>query len=667
MHSNTGQSSPPAMRVLTFGLFALERLIHPSSSFARFPQYEPVPTRQWSNHGPALTMLKLLICRPGRRASKDVLIEGLWPGEKSETINVEHALHSAASALRQMLRTPEGSRLLETTRGSDGIGYKLPPQETLWVDADAFEEAVQQALDATQQGNDSLLWWENAYRLAKGIFLPDDMYSEWAQARRETLRGHTHLCTYQLAALYSEQNRKSEAEVVLRAHWATNPTDEDTLCFLMTLLSTQGRYQEALQLYEQTRRDFEEDSLEVAASTTTLVLHLQDELLGREVMLSSFPKTIEAENVTAFENPFKHSLGRFFTHRAVEEAQASSEFLGYAALRTNPLWMDEDILSRLEIVLHHPSGIGEKEARFVDEQTRLYWRAREDSIFPASTLYTHVIRHVDDIATFLASSLLPTIRLYLCEIICRTVLLAGILQYDMGQYEHARRLYQLAFQAASEANNPTLQALVWGWVSFTWTYSKQFADALLCLQQANHFATKTPDMIVQAWLGAIDAEIQAHLQDRTACLQSLDLMERAFGATPSQDISYLFEFNPVLLLGYKGVCLQELYRKQEPTTHHFLQEAKEALAQALASDAPVKRKLYYLSDLAGVYARQGEVETACSYVTQTVPLIIQVGNGSKTIRQHLLQARSLLRPYERTSYVQALDERMAPLLDTKHQ
>jgi hypothetical protein len=91
----------------------------------------------------------------------------------------------------------------------------------------------------------------------------------------------------------------------------------------------------------------------------------------------------------------------------------------------------------------------------------------------------------------------------------------------------------------------------------------------------------------------------------------------------------------------------------------------EALAQALASDAPVKRKLYYLSDLAGVYALQGEVETACSYVTQTVPLLMQVGNGSKTIRQHLLQARMLLRPFERTSYVQALDERMAPLLDSK--
>ena len=100
-----------------------------------------------------------------------------------------------------------------------------------------------------------------------------------------------------------------------------------------------------------------------------------------------------------------------------EEAQASSEFLEYAALRTDPLWMDEDVLSRLEFVLHHPSGIGEKEARYLDQQTRLYWRAREDSILPAGTLYTHVIRHVDDLTTFLASSLLPTIRLYLCEFI----------------------------------------------------------------------------------------------------------------------------------------------------------------------------------------------------------------------------------------------------------
>jgi tetratricopeptide (TPR) repeat protein len=283
-------------------------------------------------------------------------------------------------------------------------------------------------------------------------------------------------------------------------------------------------------------------------------------------------------------------------------------------------------------------------------------------VLPAGTLYAHVIRHSDDIATFLVRSLLPTVRLALCELVCRTVLLAGILLYDMGQYEQARQHYQLAFQAAAQANNPVLQALVWGWMSFTWTHAKQYADALLCVQQARFFATQTHDLVVQAWLGAVEAEIQSHLHNQEACLQALRAMERAIGESPSQDISYLFEFNPALLLGYKGVCLQQFYHKHERATHSFLREAKEALEQALNSNAPTKRKLYYLSDLAGAYAREGEVEKACSYVAQTVPIIVQVGNGSKTIRQHLLQARSLLRPYEQTSSVRSLDEQMAPLL-----
>jgi tetratricopeptide (TPR) repeat protein len=80
----------------------------------------------------------------------------------------------------------------------------------------------------------------------------------------------------------------------------------------------------------------------------------------------------------------------------------------------------------------------------------LYWRAREESVLPAGTLYAHVIRHSDDLATFLVRSLLPTVRLALCELVCRTVLLAGILLYDMGQYEQARQHYQLAFQAAAQ-------------------------------------------------------------------------------------------------------------------------------------------------------------------------------------------------------------------------
>lgn len=323
--------------------------------------------------------------------------------------------------------------------------------------------------------------------------------------------------------------------------------------------------------------------------------------------------------------------------------------------------IDIDVLSRLSSVLNKSSVLGEKEIIYFDQQTRLYWRAREESVFPANILYIYVIRHIDDITILLARSLLPTLRLYLCEMVCRTVLLAGVLLYDMGQYVKARQQYQIAFQAATEANNSILQAIVWGWISFTWTYTKHYTKALHCVRQARHFASQTSDLIVQAWLGAVEAEIQAHLQNREACLQSLTSSERGFSASPSQNISYLFEFNPVLLLGYKGICLQQFYQKQEPTTRSLLQEAKEALEQALTGNAPTKRKLYYMSDLAAVHARQGEVEIACTYIIQSIPLILQVGSGSKTIYQHLLQVRTLLQPYEHTPSIQLLDEQMATL------
>jgi hypothetical protein len=185
---------------------------------------------------------------------------------------------------------------------------------------------------------------------------------------------------------------------------------------------------------------------------------------------------------------------------------------------------------------------------------------------------------------------------------------------------------------------------------------------LRCIQSARHFAAQTSDILVQAWLGAIEAEIQAHLHNREACLQSLNGLEHRIGVVPSLDTSYLFEFNPVLLLGYKGVCLQQFHQRDVPATYGFLKEAQQSLEIALASEVPLKRKLYYLNDLAGVYVRQGEAEQACASLLQSIPLLKSIGNGSKTIQKHLHQARTLLQPYEATAPVQALDEQMASWL-----
>lgn len=202
------------------------------------------------------------------------------------------------------------------------------------------------------------------------------------------------------------------------------------------------------------------------------------------------------------------------------------------------------------------------------------------------------MRCIEDLTWLLAHALTPTFRQCLCEIMGRTVLLGGILLYDMGLYTKARQQYQIASQAAGEAGSSLLQAVVWGWTSFTWTYSQDYQKALRCVQYAYQLAALTPNTLVQAWLEAITAEIQAHLLNQDECIQSLNFFERYMHALPFLETSYLFEFNPVLLLGYKGVCLQQFYQKNKSETYIFLREAKEALKHALASNAPLKRKIY---------------------------------------------------------------------------
>jgi DNA-binding SARP family transcriptional activator/tetratricopeptide (TPR) repeat protein len=269
----------PAMRVHTCGEFALERLI-PARSVEQPPAYEPVPREAWSHRGPALTLLKVLLCAPGRRASKDVLIEALWPAEQREGINTEHALHAAVSVLRNILRLPNGESLLLHTQGGDGTGYRLAGQEQLWVDIDAFDDLVAQVSRAPHP-EEALALWEAASPLTQGPFLPDDLYSDWSQVRRRTREGHRRLCIHRLADLSLSRNRREEAEVVLRTFWAENPTDEDALCRLMQLLAQQERTEEALLLYVQSKRAIQEEGRQPSLRTRDLAVHLRQARLAQ--------------------------------------------------------------------------------------------------------------------------------------------------------------------------------------------------------------------------------------------------------------------------------------------------------------------------------------------------------------------------------------------------
>ncbi len=284
MHSTVEQDHAEyaLMRITTLGEFALERLVRASSPTGdEPPHYVRVAQSEWSNRGPAMALLKVLLCPANRRASRDELIEAIWPDHGA--INAAHALDSAASVLRRhILRTGEEASLLLTLRSGGETIFKLAGQHRLWVDADALLSLASRAMREECRGRNPLPLLEEAHALAGGEFLEDDLYAEWAQGRRHTINGARRRVLFKLVDLYIGDERVSLAEELLFAALEEDPTDEDALCRLMVLLAEQERRQEALQLYQYSEDVLREEQTEPAVYTRELARRIRQGLVLRE-------------------------------------------------------------------------------------------------------------------------------------------------------------------------------------------------------------------------------------------------------------------------------------------------------------------------------------------------------------------------------------------------
>ena len=274
------------LRISSFGTLSLHRLElqgeHAGTSNALARSADKAQGR-----GVALaqTLLKVLLCQPSRFASRDLLMETLWPDHPRG--KAQARLDDASSALRTLLRSVSGSRanLLPAVHSSkeSGNGYQLAPYPLIWVDADAFLWYVEQATRMERFADDPLPSWERAYALAsRGTFLADEPYSEWAGERRELLAGQYRQCVHQLAHLHREHGGQARAEQVLRAYVVSHRDDEDALRPLMELLGAQERYQEALEQYEETKQALAFDGREPDTRTVDIAEYLRTKPIRRE-------------------------------------------------------------------------------------------------------------------------------------------------------------------------------------------------------------------------------------------------------------------------------------------------------------------------------------------------------------------------------------------------
>jgi predicted ATPase/DNA-binding SARP family transcriptional activator/DNA-binding CsgD family transcriptional regulator len=186
----------------------------------------------------AASLVKLLALAAGNRLHREQIMYTLWPelGMSAASNNLRQTVHSARRTLDPIM----GSRYL----ASQDESLVLCPENALWVDVDAFEEAARTARRSREPA---------IYRAARDLYtgelLPTDRYEEWAEEPRRRLQETYLSLLLGLTHLHEEFADYESAIETLRRVVSEEPTREEAYAGLMRLYALVGNNREALAQY----------------------------------------------------------------------------------------------------------------------------------------------------------------------------------------------------------------------------------------------------------------------------------------------------------------------------------------------------------------------------------------------------------------------------------
>lgn len=308
----------------------------------------------------------------------------------------------------------------------------------------------------------------------------------------------------------------------------------------------------------------------------------------------------------------------------------------------SPLW------ERLSKTLAKSSQVDETVLRHLEQITKSYWQMRTNIGY--RHLLSGFLGHLETVTQLLRRSQPPTVHTRLCAIASEIAQHLGAIFFDMKVYVPAQEYYKVSIEAAQEANDYTLWAVGLGRMSSLPIYSNQPQEALPLLQEAQHLAAQHSTATIRAWLACIEAEAQANLRDKSACLHALGQAERIIGQAEIGESSHEVRFDYARFLGYKGICYLRLQQPGEALV--TLNEAAKRI-----DPTSLRQQSIIIVDSAAAYALQGEIEEA--YKQAIKALMITDQTNSQLVLQRLRDFRRGVKVSETSSYVKEFDEQMA--------
>ena len=186
-----------------------------------------VPAAAW-RRSKARAMVKLLALAPGHRLHREQLMESLWPDLDPD---------AAGANLRKALHFARGALGADSLRVSSEI-VRLDAA-TLWIDVDAFEDAV-------RAGNTAA-----ALALYTDDLLLEDRFEPWCERRRDQLRTTAAQLLLDQSLQLERRGNLPDAIAALECLITLEPVSEAGHCGLIRLHALSGRRDVALRWFRQ--------------------------------------------------------------------------------------------------------------------------------------------------------------------------------------------------------------------------------------------------------------------------------------------------------------------------------------------------------------------------------------------------------------------------------
>lgn len=194
-------------------------------------------------------LLCFLALAPGRRMSKDALLEQLWP---------EKPLHKASHCLNSLCYTL--NKTVKQWADIDGLvhfrggAYRLSLGEDVQLDIDCFDQWIQEGLRQVAEGRVArgMHLFEGAIQLYRGdLCFVDTMQ---ALIERERLRIMLLNTLAYLANAHYRQQRYLQAQLYALRLLAYDPCREDMHRLIMRSFADMGQRSQALRQYQVCRQ-----------------------------------------------------------------------------------------------------------------------------------------------------------------------------------------------------------------------------------------------------------------------------------------------------------------------------------------------------------------------------------------------------------------------------